>query len=126
MGLVAAPTASEYQSLAVTLCWEMSWWWPISTCPIPRSTQRSSPKDRPTRLRWEARPQSPGGSPAEQFRDPQTLMLPSGLPPGACNLSVGLYDPATGQRLPLLAANGQPLSNNAAALVQLNIQGNPH
>jgi len=33
--------------------------------------------------------------------DPHTIPLPPNLPPETCHLLVGLYDPATGQRLPL-------------------------
>jgi hypothetical protein len=61
--------------------------------------------------------------PGQQFRDPRTVTLGSDLPPGTYTVSVGLYDLATGQRLPLYAADGQPLPNNSAAVAQLTIQG---
>ncbi|MCL4826078.1 MAG: hypothetical protein KJZ95_01850 [Caldilinea sp.] len=40
--------------------------------------------------------------PGHAFRDVVTLEIPADAPPGAYHLSIGLYDPTTGQRLPLL------------------------
>ncbi len=37
------------------------------------------------------------------FKDTNKLIVPANLPPGAYNLYVGLYHPATGERLPILA-----------------------
>lgn len=42
--------------------------------------------------------------------DSYTLVLPEALPPGEYRLLAGLYDPATGQRLPVLE-DGQPVGD---------------
>lgn len=57
--------------------------------------------------------QWPGGLPSSLWipdqiiMDEHTLNLPPDVPPGIYRLAVGLYDPATGQRLPAFAANGR-------------------
>ncbi|UCC87584.1 MAG: DUF2079 domain-containing protein [Anaerolineales bacterium] len=64
--------------------------------------QRDAPPDGgayPTR-RWAA---------GEVIADPVRVPLSSDLPPGSLELAVGLYRPDTGQRLPALDAQGQPL-----------------
>jgi hypothetical protein len=52
--------------------------------------------------------------------DRYTLTLREGAPPGQYRLLVGMYDPATGQRLPALV-NGQPQPDNAILLTTLSL-----
>ncbi len=66
--------------------------------------------------------QWPGGLPAHLWAigqiisDHHTLSLPPDLPPGAYQMAVGLYDPATGQRLPAFAADGRAHANDQILL----------
>jgi len=48
-----------------------------------------------------SRPTSSWG-PGEEISDNRGMLLPPDIPPGAYHIELGLYDPATGQRLPLL------------------------
>jgi hypothetical protein len=50
--------------------------------------------------------------PGEYLRDDVTLELPPGLAPGRYDLHFGFYDEATGNRLPLFDAAGQPLGDS--------------
>lgn len=43
----------------------------------------------------------------EVLRDPHTLTLKPDLPPGRYQISIGLYDWVTGERLPMFDSNGQ-------------------
>jgi hypothetical protein len=52
--------------------------------------------------------------------DRYTLTLHEGAPPGEYRLLVGMYDPATGQRLPV-TINGQPQPDNAIPLATLSL-----
>ncbi|MCL4301351.1 MAG: glycosyltransferase family 39 protein [Anaerolineae bacterium] len=52
--------------------------------------------------------------------DRYTLALRDGAPNGEYRLLVGMYDPATGQRLPALV-NGQPQPDNAVVLTTLSL-----
>lgn len=47
----------------------------------------------------------------EVIADPHTLWLPPDLPAGQYALRVGLYDPATGQRLPVTDPASQPIGD---------------
>ena len=59
----------------------------------------------------------------EQVFDPHTLTLPNNLAPGQYRLAIGLYHQPTGQRLPLITANGQPDSQKQLLLDQpINVQ----
>ncbi|NJN99707.1 MAG: hypothetical protein HC875_39205, partial [Anaerolineales bacterium] len=49
-----------------------------------------------------------------------TLTLRDGAPRGEYRLLVGMYDPATGQRLPA-TVNGQPQPDNAIELTTLTL-----
>jgi 4-amino-4-deoxy-L-arabinose transferase-like glycosyltransferase len=66
--------------------------------------------------------QWPGGLPAnlwavgQVITDEHTLNLPPDLPPGEYTLAIGLYDPATGQRLPALDGNGRAHPDNQIIL----------
>ena len=44
-------------------------------------------------------------------RDWRQLSIPADLPPGDYPVVIGLYDPASGERLPAFDANGQPVGN---------------
>jgi hypothetical protein len=50
----------------------------------------------------------------EILNDTHRLTLPADLKPGPYRIIVGLYDPQTGQRLPLLDAAGKESGNEAA------------
>lgn len=52
----------------------------------------------------------------EYITDEYTLQLPNDLAPGDYRLFVGMYDEASGARVPLLDANQTPISNNAVTL----------
>jgi len=43
----------------------------------------------------------------EFVRDPYDVAIPEGTPPGEYGLVVGMYQADTGERLPLLADNGE-------------------
>ncbi len=60
--------------------------------------------------------------PGEVVVDRYTLSLPSDLPLGIYRLAIGLYDPASGQRLPAQDAAGQPLRDNAVPLREVEIR----
>jgi 4-amino-4-deoxy-L-arabinose transferase-like glycosyltransferase len=49
--------------------------------------------------------------PADVIADPYSLLVPAGAPPGRYSLLVGIYDPATGVRLPVKAADGEHLGD---------------
>ena len=74
---------------------------------------------------WDNPPQAgryPTTAWAEQDSvvDRYTLTLREGAPLGQYRLLVGMYDPATGQRLPVLV-NGQPQPDNAVLLTTLSL-----
>ena len=48
----------------------------------------------------------------EVIADPMRVPLPAEIPPGPLDLVVGMYRPDTGQRLPVLNAEGQPVGDN--------------
>jgi hypothetical protein len=52
-----------------------------------------------------------GWLPGEIITDAHTLVLPPNAPPGPYRLIAGLYNPATGARLPLLEAAGSPFAD---------------
>ena len=54
----------------------------------------------------------------DRIYDEKTIALPAGLPPGDYTLVVGLYDPATGERLPAVGPDGQRYANDAVVLYQ--------
>jgi hypothetical protein len=60
-------------------------------------------------------------SPAAVVVDTLELPLPETLPPGRYRLVTGMYDFATGQRLPASSAAGQPLANDMIVLTEKNI-----
>ena len=54
--------------------------------------------------------------------DRYELRLREGAPPGEYRLLVGMYDLTTGQRLPAIDQNGQPLADNAIPLTTLTLK----
>jgi mannosyltransferase len=56
-------------------------------------------------------------SPGETIVDKYDIMIQQGAPPGEYTLRVGLYDPASGERLPAADTSG-PLADNQAVLSQ--------
>jgi mannosyltransferase len=59
-------------------------------------------------------------APGETILDRRAILLPPDLPPGQYRVEIGLYDLATGQRLPLIAGSPQAgLDHPALGLVQV-------
>jgi hypothetical protein len=52
-----------------------------------------------------------GWLPGEIISDPHTLVLPPDPVPGSYRLIAGLYNPLTGERLPLLDEHGNPVAD---------------
>jgi len=61
----------------------------------------------------------------EQVVDARALALPADLPPGKYTLFVGLYDPASGARLPATDATGGRAPNDAVELARISIGDAP-
>ena len=57
----------------------------------------------------------------EIIHDPAQLVIPSTAPAGSYTLYTGLYDPATGARVPLTDAQGQPLPDAWLPLTQITL-----
>ena len=60
--------------------------------------------------------------PGDQFRDPRTVGLGADLPPGTYTVEAGLYDNASGQRMPLFDASGQQLADGRLGLGTILVQ----
>lgn len=58
----------------------------------------------------------------EQVIDRYNLSLPAVAPPGRYRLLVGMYNLATGQRLPAVTAAGRPLPDNAIELATILVK----
>jgi hypothetical protein len=56
------------------------------------------------------------------IREERHLVLPPDLPPGAYWVSTGLYDPASGQRLFVVNAQGAPMPDNIAFLTTIEVR----
>lgn len=54
-------------------------------------------------------------------RDVVEVPLPDDLPPGDYSIRVGLYDAATGQRLPVTASHGVPVAGGAVPLTTVRL-----
>jgi hypothetical protein len=61
-------------------------------------------------------------APAVRLDDTHTLNLPANLPPGTYTLVAGLYDPANGERLSAIDAQGSELPNRAYVLARLELK----
>ena len=69
---------------------------------------------------WGQADNEPAGNtrPTTSWRDGETIVdeyaipVPAGTPPGEYRLEIGLYDPATGARLPVLDENGSPSADH--------------
>ncbi|MEW5961641.1 MAG: hypothetical protein AB1801_28320, partial [Chloroflexota bacterium] len=109
------------QNLKLTLYWQ-------STAPLPIDytvfTQLIGP-DGQVWAQWDNPPQA-GRYPTTAWTAPDrvvdryTLTLRPGAPPGKYRLLVGMYDPVTGQRLPV-TVNGRPQPDQALELTQLSL-----
>ena len=64
-------------------------------------------------------------SAGEQVADTRALALPGDLPPGEYTLFVGLYDPASGARLPAIDVTGTRAPNDAVELARIVIGDAP-
>ncbi len=60
-----------------------------------------------------------GWLPGEVIADEYQIPIPSELPPGPFQLEVGMYDPATGERLPVYDVQGNRLPEDRALLMSL-------
>ncbi|RMF01531.1 MAG: hypothetical protein D6768_10435, partial [Chloroflexi bacterium] len=119
---VNPPSPDSPDTVELALYWQ-------STQKIPADytvfTQLIGP-DGQVWAQWDNPPQS-GRYPtsaweaADRVVDRYTLALRPGAPPGEYRLLVGMYDPATGRRLPA-TLNGAPQPDNAlpVATVQVN------
>jgi hypothetical protein len=56
----------------------------------------------------------------QRLRDRRTLAWPAGAAPGSYRVGVGLYDPASGERLPATGPAGQPLPDGTAYLLEVS------
>jgi hypothetical protein len=65
-----------------------------------------------------------GWLPDEIITDTHTLLLPAEVPAGDYRLIAGLYDPLTGERLPVLADNGEPASD-AILITEFSLPSDP-
>ncbi|MFN8458927.1 MAG: hypothetical protein U0401_30470, partial [Anaerolineae bacterium] len=119
--LAPNPITNPQLPISLTLYWR-------STAPIPTDytvfTQLLGP-DGQIWAQWDNPPQG-GRYPTTAWSTPDSvidryiLKLREGAPPGQYRLLVGMYDPATSQRLPA-TINGQPQPNNAIELTQLTL-----
>ena len=48
--------------------------------------------------------------------DTRLITLPADMSPGEYRVHTGIYDPVTGQRVPITDANGDPVPDNSIAL----------
>jgi hypothetical protein len=60
--------------------------------------------------------------PGETVRDVHVISLDGELPRGDYRVVVGMYDPATGERLALRDARGLPIADDAAELFVLRVR----
>ncbi len=58
--------------------------------------------------------------PGRTLRDQRSLTWPADAPVGNYTVAVGVYDSATGDRLPAVDASGEPLPDNAAVVLQFD------
>ncbi len=115
------PIPNPQSPIPVTLYWQ-------ATADIPADytvfTQLIGP-DGQAWAQWDNPPQA-GRYPTslwvagDQVVDRYDLLLRENYPPGEYRLLVGMYDPTTGERLPV-TINGQPQPNQAVELTKLKI-----
>ncbi|MCQ3972159.1 MAG: hypothetical protein DPW09_01790 [Anaerolineae bacterium] len=119
--LTSSPVSGLRSPVLLALYWH-------STAPLPTDytvfTQLIGP-DGQVWAQWDNPPQAgryPTTAWAEQDSvvDRYTLTLPDDAPRGEYRLLVGMYDPVTGQRLPV-TINGQPQPDNAIELTTLSL-----
>jgi hypothetical protein len=58
----------------------------------------------------------------ELVEDPYEIRVPPDAPPGDCVLAVGMYDPATVERLPAFAAEGDRLPEEQVVLTKVQVR----
>ncbi|MEZ4835952.1 MAG: hypothetical protein R2873_28805 [Caldilineaceae bacterium] len=71
-------------------------------------------------VRWRRQPHL-GRTPGEIIAESINLVIQPDTPDGSYELLVGLYDPATGDRLPLILERGEALPNGQVPLQQIQI-----
>jgi hypothetical protein len=102
-------TARPGETILVTLYWqalaEMDTTYKVFVHLIDEDGQIRAQEDHPP-LNGEAPTTS--WVPGEVLQDPYRILLPPDLLPGYYSLRVGLYNPATGQRLPVTVGNAGP------------------
>jgi hypothetical protein len=76
---------------------------------------------------WDAMPMG-GGYPTsvwasgERVPDERSVPLPEDLPPGEYSILIGWYLPATGERLPAVDGEGEPVPNGALEVGSFLVQ----
>jgi len=85
---------------------------PASAPPLAQNDHQPIGGQYPTSL-WDS---------GEVVRDSSELGLPVDIPPGRYELTVGLYNLATGERLSTSGAEGHPATNNAVHLTTVDVQ----
>jgi len=61
-------------------------------------------------------------APGESIEDHYQFTVPAELPSGLYQLEIGLYDSGTGERLPLIDANGQRLSEDRLLIQRIHVR----
>jgi hypothetical protein len=64
---------------------------------------------------------TPSWIPGMIIADGHTIALPPDLPPGSYDVRVGLYDPESGERLPVVGGDGQAYPDNSFPLTGFSI-----
>jgi len=111
------------QTLALTLYWQAKarpsldytifvHLGPANAPPLAQNDHQPLGGQYPTSL-WDA---------GEVVRDRSELSLPVDIPPGRYELTVGLYDLGTGERLATSGAEGHPATNNAIHLTTVDVR----
>ncbi len=118
----ASPITNNQLPITFALHWQ-------STAPLPTDytvfTQLIGP-DGQVWAQWDNPPQAgryptPAWADHDPVIDRYSLALKEGAPPGDYRLLVGMYDPATGERLPA-TIDGQPQPNNAIELTIISFE----
>jgi 4-amino-4-deoxy-L-arabinose transferase-like glycosyltransferase len=111
--LYGPSTASPAMTLAL-------YWLPLAQTPteykvfVHLTASRLAPDGTPI---WAQDDRAPGTSTWDLdalLRDPYTLLADAseGLPPGDYTLEIGFYDPATGERVPIIGPHGESLGDS--------------
>jgi hypothetical protein len=64
---------------------------------------------------------TPSWMPGMIIADAHTIQMPRDLPPGGYEVRVGLYDPESGERLPVVGGDGEPYADNSFPLAGFSL-----